>query len=48
MNRKQDKVLEVEARGYMMDKLSANTRRKRKRILSKRIRQTQKTNEVVL
>lgn len=48
MNRKQDKVLEVEARGYMMNKLSANTRRKRKRILSKRIRQTHKTSEVGL
>lgn len=48
MNRKQEKVLEVEARGYMMNKLSANTRRKRKRILSKRIRQTRKASEAVL
>lgn len=46
MNRKQDKVLEVEARGYMMNKLPANTMRKRKRILSKRIRQTQKADKL--
>lgn len=46
MNRKQEEVLEVEARGYMTNKLFANTRKKRKRILSKRIRQTHKTNEL--
>ncbi|MCM1437815.1 MAG: hypothetical protein NC131_01195 [Roseburia sp.] len=44
MNRKQDKVLEVEASGYMMNKLSAQTRKKRKRILSKRIRQANNKN----
>lgn len=42
MNRKQDKALEAEASGYMMNKLPAKTRKKRKRILSKRRRQANK------